>query len=366
MNTEFMGAINEICREKGIEKETLMEAIETALVSAYKRNFGSSQNVEVTIDRDRGDIEVYALKNIVEEVEDESSEISLEEAREIDPDFNVDDVVRFKVTPGDFGRIAAQNAKQVVVQRIREAERELIYNKYVERENELVTGIVQRIEKGRVYVSLDKAEAILLPREQMYRDHYRVNDRLVFYITEVKETTKGPQIYVSRTHPGVVKRLFEREVPEIVQGDVLIKSIAREAGSRTKISVYSDDSNIDPVGACVGRKGIRVHQIVEELNGEKIDIITWDPDPVEYIASALSPARILSVQIDELEQSARVVVPDDQLSLAIGKEGQNARLAAKLTGWKIDIKSQSQMDELENFSFLGDAVPEEEGDDDLL
>ena len=213
---------------------------------------------------------------------------------------------------------------------------------------------------------LDKAEAILLPREQMYRDHYRVNDRLVFYITEVKETTKGPQIYVSRTHPGVVKRLFEREVPEIVQGDVLIKSIAREAGSRTKISVYSDDSNIDPVGACVGRKGIRVHQIVEELNGEKIDIITWDPDPVEYIASALSPARILSVQIDELEQSARVVVPDDQLSLAIGKEGQNARLAAKLTGWKIDIKSQSQMDELENFSFLGDAVPEVEGDDDLL
>jgi N utilization substance protein A len=366
MNTEFMSAIDEICREKGIDKETLMEAIETALVSAYKRNFGTSQNVEVTIDRERGDLEVYSLKTVKDVVEDDQQEISLEKAKEIDPSLNSGDILRTKVTPEDFGRIAAQNAKQVVVQRIREAERELIYNKYVERENELVTGIVQRIEKGKVYVSLDKAEAILMPREQMFRDHYRVNDRLVFYITEVKETTKGPQIYVSRTHPGLVKRLFEREVPEIVQGDVLIKSIAREAGSRTKISVYSDDSNIDPVGACVGRKGIRVHQIVEELNGEKIDIITWDPDPVEYIASALSPARILSVQIDELEQSARVVVPDDQLSLAIGKEGQNARLAAKLTGWKIDIKSQSQMDELENFSFLGDTVPQEAEDEDLL
>ena len=269
------------------------------------------------------------------------------EAKKVDPKIQLDDIVNIEVTPKNFGRIAAQNAKQVVVQRIREAERGLIYEKYIEKENEIVTGLVQRVEKRNVYIDLDKTEAILPPSEQMPGENYEVNNRLKVYITEVKKTTKGPLITVSRTHPGLVKRLFEMEVPEIARGEVLIKNISREAGSRTKISVAALEEEIDPVGSCVGYRGTRVQRIVEELKGEKIDIIKWSEDPVEYISSALSPAKVVSVLLDSDEKSAMVIVPDDQLSLAIGKEGQNARLAAKLTGWKIDIKSQSQAEILQ-------------------
>ncbi len=343
MTGEFLGAIEDICKEKGIDKEILLEAIEAALVSAYKKNFGSAPNVRVAVDRESGSVKVFAQKRVVEgEVRDELLEISLEEAKHVNPGIEINDILEIEVTPGNFGRIAAQNAKQVVVQRIREAERGLIYNKFIEKENEMVTGLVQQVEARNVYIDLDKAEAILPYSEQIPGEKYEVNDRLKVYITEVKKTTKGPQIIVSRTHPGLVKRLFEFEVPEIVRGEVVIKNISREAGSRTKISVYSEDETIDPVGSCVGHRGIRVQQIVEELRGEKIDIIKWSEDPTEYISSALSPAKVLSVMLHSDEKSAMVIVPDNQLSLAIGKEGQNARLAAKLTGWKIDIKSQSQ------------------------
>jgi len=343
MNGEFLSALEQIGKEKGIDKDILIEAIEAALVSAYKKNFGTSQNVKVNIDRNTGAVKVYALKNVVEEVTNDFLQISLEDARKINPRYEINDTVEIEVTPKNFGRIAAQNAKQVVIQRIREAERVLIYEKFVEKENEIVSGIVQRVEKKNVYIDLDQVEAIMPPHEQVPQEEYNVNDRLKLYITEVKKTTKGPQITVSRTHPGLVKRLFEMQVPEIIRGEVLIKNIAREAGSRTKIAVYSHDPNIDPVGACVGQHGMRVQKIVEELRGEKIDIIRWDNDPVQYIASALSPAKIVNVRIeDESTKSAKVIVPDNQLSLAIGKEGQNARLAAKLTGWKIDIKSESQ------------------------
>lgn len=343
MSGEFLEAIESICREKGIDKEVLLEAIEAALVSAYKKNFGSApSNVKVGIDRDTGVVKVYAQKRVVKEAVDELAEIQESEAKQIAPDIEIGDIINIEVTPKNFGRIAAQNAKQVVVQRIREAERGLIYEKYIEKENEIVTGLVQRVERRNVYIDLDKTEAILPPGEQMPGENYEVNNRLKVYITEVKKTTKGPQITVSRTHPGLVKRLFEFEVPEISKGEVLINNISREAGSRTKISVYAQDKDIDPVGSCVGYRGTRVQRIVEELKGEKIDIIKWSEDPTEYISSALSPAKVLSVMLHSDEKSAMVIVPDNQLSLAIGKEGQNARLAAKLTGWKIDIKSQSQ------------------------
>jgi len=357
MNGEFLEALDEIAKEKGIDKEILMDGIEAALVSAYKKNFGTAQNVKVYIDRVTGQVKVYALKKVVENVEDDFLEISIQQAKQINSKYEIGDIVEVEVTPKNFGRIAAQNAKQVVVQRIREAERELIYERFIEKQNEIVNALIQRVEKKNVYVDLDKTEGILPPNEQIPGETYEVNDRLKVYITEVKKTTKGPQVMVSRTHPGLVKRLFELEVPEIIRGEVIIKNIAREAGSRTKIAVYSSERDIDPVGACVGQKGIRVQQIVDELNGEKIDIIRWSDDPKEYISSALSPSKVISVQLFESEKSARVIVPDSQLSLAIGKEGQNARLAAKLTGWKIDIKSQSQMNAMQ-----GDEFGQEQGD----
>lgn len=347
MNGEFLGALEQIASEKGIDKETLINAIEAALQSAYKKNFGTSQNVKVNIDRLTGLVKVYAMKTIVEEVHDDTQEILLEDARRMDLKYNPGDVVEIEVTPRNFGRIAAQNAKQVVVQRIREAERVLVYQKFIERENEIISCIVQRVERKNIFVDLDQAEGIMPSNEQILSEHYKVNDRLIVYIAEVKMTNKGPQIVVSRTHPNLVKRLFEREVPEIIRGEVIIKNIAREAGSRTKIAVHAQQPSIDPVGACVGQHGIRVQHIVDELKGEKIDIIKWSDDPREFIGSALSPARIVNVQINEDGKSARVVVPDNQLSLAIGKEGQNARLAAKLTGWKIDIKSISQMNAID-------------------
>ena len=344
-SAEFMEALREIVKEKGIDEEVIYEAIETSLVSACKKNFGTSQNVKVVMDRETGNIEVYAQKDVVEEVEDPMLQVSLEEAKTINPVYQIGDVVDFVVTPKNFGRISAQTAKQVVVQKFREAEREILFNQYISKEKEVVIGIVQRTEKKNVIVQLGKIDAILAPNEQIPGEQYRFMDRVKVYVVEVKQTTKGPQIFVSRTHPELVKRLFEQEVPEVFDGTVEIKSIAREAGSRTKIAVYSKDPNVDAVGACVGQNGYRVNVIVNELCGEKIDIVNWSEDPKEFIAAALSPSKVLAVAINPNEQSARIVVPDHQLSLAIGKEGQNARLSAKLTGWRIDIKSESQAKE---------------------
>lgn len=342
MNVEFIEALEQIQKDKGISKDILIEALEAALISSYKRNFGTSQNVRVEINRDTGDVHVYSQKRVVEEVEDDLLEISLQEAIGINPKYALEDIIEREVTPRNFGRIAAQTAKQVVVQRIREAERGVVFDEFINRESDIINGTVERVAKGMVYINLGKTEAVLAPSEQMPNEEYNHNDRIKTYIVEVKKTTKGPQIQVSRTHPGLIKRLFELEVPEIHDGVVEIKSISREAGSRTKIAVESKDPNVDPVGACVGPKGARVQTIVDELKGEKIDIIKYSKDPGDFITSALSPAKVVSTQINLDDKTAKVIVPDYQLSLAIGKEGQNARLAAKLTGWKIDIKSESQ------------------------
>lgn len=342
MNADFIQALNELEVDRGISKDILLDALEAAMSSAYKRNFGTSQNVEVDINSETGEIHVYSLKEIVEDVYDALLEISLEEAQEINTFFNYGDVVRIEVTPKNFGRIAAQTAKQVVVQRIREAERDLIFNEFTNRESDIVTGIVQRVNKTNVLIDLGKTEGVILPSEQIPGEHYNQSDRVKVYILEVKKTTKGPQVLLSRTHPGLVKRLFELEVPEIHDGIVEVFNISREAGSRTKIAVFTNDSEVDPVGSCVGHKGTRVKAVVDELKGEKIDIVTWSEDIKVFIANSLSPAQVVSVNVDENNKSALVVVPDYQLSLAIGKEGQNARLAAKLTSWKIDIKSETQ------------------------
>lgn len=356
MNKEFIDAIYDLEKEKGISKDILIEAIESALVSAYKKNYGTSQNVRVNIDREEGDIDVFMRMDVVEEIEDELTQISLEEAQEIDPRYEVGDVVEYQVTPKDFGRIAAQTAKQVVVQRIREAERGMVFDNYIERQGEMVTGVVQRISNGTIFVDMGKTEALLPVTEQVPGEKYNVNDRIKVYIMDVKKTAKGPQVFLSRSHPAIVKRLFELEVPEIQDGTVEIKSIAREAGSRTKMAVYTEDENVDPVGACVGNRGVRVQAVVDELFGEKIDIITWSDDPKVLIKNVLSPAKVEEVIIDDDEKSALAIVPDYQLSLAIGKEGQNVRLAARLCGWKIDIKSHSQ--------YFGDDQIEEYAEDD--
>ena len=343
MSAELIHALDQLEKEKGIEKEVLIEAIEAALISAFKRNFGSTQNVKISIDRATGDVKVFALKRVTSHPESDITDISIDEARKLNGKYEEEDMAEIEVTPKKFGRIAAQTAKQVVVQRIREAERGIIFDEFYNKEGDIVTGIIQRSERKNVIIDLGKTEATIGPSEQTPGEEYRFNDRIKTYIVEVKKTTKGPQIMVSRTHPGLVKRLFELEVPEIHDGTVEIKSIAREPGSRTKIGVFSRDPNVDPVGACVGQKGTRVQAIVDELRGEKIDIIKWSSSPEEYISSSLSPAKVVRVDIGDDERSARVTVPDYQLSLAIGKEGQNARLAAKLTGWKIDIKSESQL-----------------------
>ena len=345
MNKELILAMDDLEKERDISKDLLIEAIESALVSAYKKNYGTAQNVRVSIDRERGDVDVFMRKDVVDVVTNPLVEVALEEARAIDPEYELGDVIEYKVTPKDFGRIAAQTAKQVVVQRIREAERGIIYEDYVNRQSEIVTGIIHRISNETVFVNLGRTEGILPVNEQVKGERYEVNSRIKVYIMDVKKTTKGPQVFLSRSHPGLVKRLFELEVPEIQDGIVEIKSIAREAGSRTKIAVYSDDENVDPVGACVGTRGIRVQAVVNELFDEKIDIINWSDDPAEMISNALAPAKVEKVIINEDEKSATVIVPDYQLSLAIGKEGQNVRLAAKLTAWKIDIKSSSQYSE---------------------
>ncbi|MBP1931530.1 transcription termination factor NusA [Ammoniphilus resinae] len=342
MNVDFIEALNDIEKEKGINKEVLIDAIEAALISGYKRNFNSAQNVRVDVNRETGQVKVYARKTVVEDVLDSRLEISLEAAQEIDPNFHLEDIVEIEVTPRDFGRIAAQTAKQVVTQRIREAERGIIFSEFIDREDDIITGIVQRQDARNYYIDLGKVEAIMPLNEKMPGETFEQGGRIKAYITKVEKTTKGPQIFVSRTHPGLLKRLFELEVPEIFDGVVEIKSVAREAGDRSKIAVHSVDPNVDPVGACVGPKGSRVQTIVNELRGEKIDIVKWSEDPKIYVANALSPSKVLTVDVSESEKATRVVVPDFQLSLAIGKRGQNARLAAKLTGWKIDIKSESQ------------------------
>ncbi|EEG76769.1 transcription termination factor NusA [Dethiobacter alkaliphilus] len=343
MNEEFLAAMDAIEKEKGVKKEVLFEAIEAALVSAYKRNFNAAANVRVQLNRESGEIKVYTRLEVVEEESnDPQLEISLQDAQKIDSRYEPGEIVEKEVTPKNFGRIAAQTAKQVVIQRIREAEREIVFDEYIDREEDIITGIVQRMEQKNVIMDLGKTEAVLLPTEQMPGDDYRQSERVKAYITEVKKTSKGPQIFVSRTHPGLLKRLFELEVPEIFDGTVEIKSVAREAGYRSKLAVYSKNKDVDPVGACVGPKGARVQAIVTELRGEKIDIVKWDEDPVIFVANSLSPAKVMSVSLHQEQKVASVVVPDYQLSLAIGKEGQNARLAAKLTGWKIDITSESQ------------------------
>ncbi|MGF9890004.1 transcription termination factor NusA [Priestia megaterium] len=345
MSSELFDALVILEKEKGISKDVIIEAIEAALISAYKRNFNQAQNVRVDLNLERGSMRVFARKDVVDEVYDPRLEISVEEAQTINPNFQLDDVVEIEVTPKDFGRIAAQTAKQVVTQRVREAERGVIYSEFSDREEDIMTGIVQRQDSRFIYVSLGKIEALLPQSEQMPNEQYKPHDRIKVYITKVEKTTKGPQIYVSRTHPGLLKRLFEKEVPEIYDGTVELKSVAREAGDRSKISVHSEYAEVDPVGSCVGPKGQRVQAVVNELKGEKIDIVRWSNDPVEFVANALSPSKVVDVIVDENEKATTVIVPDYQLSLAIGKRGQNARLAAKLTGWKIDIKSQSEAEQ---------------------
>ncbi len=344
MSTEFLSALAALEKEKGINKSVLIDAIENALVSAYKKNYGTVQDVRVEVDPDTGMFKVYAKKTVVESVVDETEEISLKDAHKINIAYEPGDVIEMEVTPGSFGRIAAQTAKQVVVHRLREAERGVIYEKFAEREGEVMTATIHRVDKGSVLLELDGVECMMPAAECIPGERYNINDHIKVYIMEVRKTTKGPQVIVSRTHPILLKRLFEIEVPEIMQNIVHIKSVAREAGSRTKIAVHSDDENVDPVGSCVGQKGSRIDRVVAELGNEKIDVIPWSPDPIEFIANSLRPAKVLMVQINENEKAAKVVVPDYQLSLAIGREGQNARLAAKLTGWKIDIKSQSQIE----------------------
>ena len=345
--SELMLALEQIEKEKGISREVIIEAIEKSIFDACKKDFGKSENVTVNMDRETGAIEVYAAKTVVDEVEDAATEISLEKAQMMSKKYDIGDIVNVEITPKNFGRIAAQQARSVIVQKIKEEEKKALYDHFYCKEEDVVTGVVQRYVGKNISVSLDdKMDALLMENEQIKTEHYRPTDRIKLYIVEVKETNKGPRVVVSRTHPKLVMRLFEKEVTEVADGTVEIKSISREAGSRSKIAVWSNDPNVDPVGACVGMNGARVNNIVDDLKGEKIDIITWSEDPAIFIENALSPSKVISVSVDEEEKSARVIVPDYQLSLAIGKEGQNARLAARLTGYKIDIKSETQAREL--------------------
>lgn len=367
MNKELIEALDILEKEKDISKDTLLEAIENSLLTACKNHFGKADNVKVTINRETGDFKVVAEKTVVEEVTDDVTEISLVNAKLKDPRYEIGDIVNVEIKSKEFGRIATQNAKNVILQKIREEERKSLYNQYFEKEKDIVTGIVQRYVGKNVSINLGKVDAMLMENEQVKGEIFEPTERIKLYVLEVKDTTKGPKILVSRTHPELVKRLFEAEVTEIKDGTVEIKSISREAGSRTKIAVYSNNPNVDPVGSCIGVNRSRVNAIVEELRGEKIDIINWSDNPAILIENALSPAKVITVMADDEEKTAKVVVPDYQLSLAIGKEGQNARLAARLTGFKIDIKSESQARELEEFAELfayenTDMVYDEEND----
>ena len=368
MNNELLDALTILEKEKNISKETLLEAIENSLLTACKNHFGKADNVKVVIDPDTCEYHCYQEKTVVETVEDPIEQISLQNAQMINGKYTLGDIVQVEVKSKEFGRIATQNAKNVILQKIREEERKVVYDQYFEKEKDIVTGIVQRYVGKNVSINLGKADAMLTENEQVKGEVFKPTERIKLYVVEVKNTTKGPKILVSRTHPELVKRLFESEVTEVKDGTVEIKSIAREAGSRTKIAVWSNDPDVDPVGACVGMNGARVNAIVNELRGEKIDIINWSDNPAILIENALSPAKVISVMADPDEKTASVIVPDYQLSLAIGKEGQNARLAARLTGYKIDIKNETQAIESgelpENYMELSEGVYEEEYDDD--
>ena len=347
MQMDFVQALRDLGREKDIPLQTLSEIIEAALVSAYKKHYGAASEIHVDIDWDGGVATVFTRKRVVEHVENPHTELSLAEARRLDPSIEEGESLDIEVSPQEFGRIAAQTAKQVVAQRIREAEREIIYSEFSNRDGDVVTGVVQRREGRTVFIDLGKVEAVLPASEQSSLDSYRFGERLKVYILEVKRTTKTPRVLVSRSHPGLLRRLFELEVPEVHDGVVEIKAQAREAGARSKIAVWSRQENVDPVGACVGHRGSRVQAVVDELRGEKVDIVRWSDDPAKYVASALSPAKVSRVVVDPATRAATVVAPDNQLSLAIGREGQNVRLAARLTGWRIDIRSEVQMAEME-------------------
>lgn len=359
MNKELIEALDLLEKEKNISKETLLEAIENSLLTACKNHFGKADNVKVNINPETGDFSVYAEKEVVEEVEDPVMQISLAEAKMKSPKYNLGDVVHFPIESKSFGRIATQNAKNVILQKIREEERSMQFNEWYRKEKDVVTGIVQRYLGRNVSINLGRVDAILNEAEQVKGEVFKPTERIKVFVLEVKDTPKGPRISVSRTHPDLVKRLFEEEVTEVNDGTVEIKAIAREAGSRTKIAVWSNDPNVDPVGACVGMNGARVNSIVNELRGEKIDIIIWDENPAFLIENALSPAKVICVVADEESREAQVIVPDYQLSLAIGKEGQNARLAARLTGYKIDIKSETQAREMGLFEEMGIDYQEE-------
>ena len=359
---ELLLAMEELEKEKGIKKEYLLESLETSLITAYKKNYDSAENVKVIIDADKGKIGVYAVKEVVkdiEDIEDFNLQIDLKEARKISKQVNEGDTIDIEIVPKDFGRIAAQTAKQVIIQKIREAEREMVFSEYDDRKGEILSGIIQKVD-GTVVIDLGKIEGIMPVKEQIPSENYHVNDKIRVYVTDVTKGAKGnPQVIVSRSHPDFVRKLFEFEIPEIYEGVIEIKSVSRDAGNRSKVAVYSVNPNIDPVGSCVGQKGVRIQNIITELHGEKIDVIEWNEDPAIFISSALLPAKVLAVDIKE-EKTAQVIVPDDQLSLAIGKTGQNARLAARLTNWKIDIKSETQFREELSKTEEKDELPEGE------
>lgn len=346
MNEDFILALDELEKDKNIDKEVILEALEKALIKSYQKNYDNAENVDVIVDKQTGDIEVFALREVVDDVNDNINEISLKEAKEVDKNLDIGDIARIKIAPKNFGRVAAQTARNIVIQKIRDAQRDSVYGEYLDRENEMITGTIQREDSYNLYVNLDKIEGVVPLKEQVVSEKYIPNERMKFLIKDVKSSSKEPQIVLSRSSEILVTRLFELEVPEITEGVIEIYSIAREAGSRTKIAVFSNDDAIDPVGACIGYKGARVNSIVEELQNEKIDIINYDKSIEEFISNALSPADIVEVLINEKNKQSLVVVNDYQLSLAIGKEGQNARLAARLTGWKIDIKSKTDFDNM--------------------
>ena len=369
MNKEFLDALTDLEREKNISKDEIISTIEDAVELAYKKNYGAYPNVRVVVDRENGDVTVLMSKEVVKEVTDDMIEVSLDEARSYDERYEPGDIIEYQVDPKDFGRIAAQTAKQVVVQRIREAERSNSYSEFADKQGELVTANVERISNNTIFLSVGNTEGILPVSEQVKGEEFGINEKIKVYVMDVKRTTKGPQIFLSRSHPGLVRRLFELEIPEIEDGTVEIKGIAREAGSRTKIAVCSHDENVDPIGACVGNRGARVQNIVNELFNEKIDIIVWDEAPAVLISNVLRPAAVECVYINEIDKSATAVVPEKQLSLAIGKEGQNVRLAARVSGWKIDIKSRKQLEE-SGFDFEEyedeDIVPKDDENNDML
>lgn len=360
MNKEFIDALKEIERTKGVSKDIIIEALEKALIKSYEKNFDENANVTVNINRETGEIKTYSIKEVVEEVSDPITQISELEAKKIKSNIEIGDELSIEVTPKNFGRIAAQTARNIVIQKIKDAERDIIYNEFIDREKEIVTGLIQRIDRGILYVDLGRVEGIVPYEEQIPGESYNLNSRYKFFIKEVKNTTKGAQVILSRADVGLVKRLLELEIPEINEGVVEVHAIAREAGSRTKLAVFAKDENVDPVGACVGFKGNRVKNIVDELNGEKLDIVVWDKDVKKFLANSLSPTEVKKVFVDEKEKIARVIVGNDQLSLAIGKEGQNARLAAKLTGWKVDIKGFEQYIEEIKSGELKIEFPEEQ------